>query len=343
MTTSRRITLASRPVGEPTLSNFSLEEVPVPTPGPDEALVRTMYLSLDPYMRGRMSDAKSYAKPVDVGGVMVGGTVGEVVASNDPELRPGQRVLGQWGWQEHALVTRKTVHRLDPSLPPTAALGVLGMPGLTAYAGLVKIGEPKAGETVVVSSAAGAVGSVVAQLAKIRGCRVVGIAGGAAKCAYVVEQLGVDACVDHKDPGLRDALAAACPQGIDVYFENVGGAVWEAVQPLLNAFARVPVCGLIAQYNATRLPEGPNKAPALMQTILTKRLLVRGFIVSDFAGIMPEFQAEVGPLVRDGRLVFREDIADGLPSAPEAFLRLLRGENFGKQLVRVGSDPTRAG
>jgi NADPH-dependent curcumin reductase CurA len=344
MTTSRRVTLASRPVGEPTAANFSIEEAPVPTPGAGQALVRTIYLSLDPYMRGRMSEARSYARPVAIGEVMVGGTVGEVVTSNAPELRPGQFVVGQWGWQEHAVVTRKAVHLLDPAVAPlSTALGVLGMPGLTAYAGLTKIGEPKPGETVVVSAASGAVGSVVVQLAKLRGCRAVGVAGGAEKCRYVVDELGADACVDHRGGDLRDALAAACPQGIDVYFENVGGAVWDAVLPLLNTFARVPVCGLIAQYNATRLPEGPNFVPALMGSILSRRLLVRGFIVSDFADVMPAFHAEVGPHVGQGRIKFREDIAVGLDQAPEAFLRLLRGENFGKQLVRVSDDPTRRG
>jgi NADPH-dependent curcumin reductase CurA len=341
--TTRRITLASRPVGEPTPANFTLEEVALPAPGPGQVAVRTVYLSLDPYMRGRMSDAKSYAAPVAIGDVMVGGTVGEVIASEAPELAVGSYVLGQWGWQEHAVVSARAVQRLDPAMAPVStALGPLGMPGMTAYAGLIEIGAPKAGETVVVGAASGAVGSVVVQLAKARGCRVVGIAGGAAKCAYVVDELGADACVDHRGGELKAALRAACPQGIDIYFENVGGAVWDAVLPLLNDFARVPVCGLIAQYSATSLPEGPNQVPVLMGSILSRRLLIRGFIVTDFASSAKAFRAEVAPLIRDGKLRYREDITDGLAAAPEAFLRLLRGENFGKALVRVGADPTRA-
>jgi len=341
-TTSRRFTLASRPVGEPTPANFALETVPVPEPGPGQALVRTIYLSLDPYMRGRMSDAKSYAKPVEIGETMIGGTVGEVVASSTPELSAGQIVVGQWGWSEHAVVSPKAVRVLDPAAAPVStALGVLGMPGMTAYVGLTRIGEPKSGETVVVSAASGAVGAIAVQLAKLRGCRAVGIAGGAAKCAYVVDELGADACVDHRGSDLPAALREACPKGIDVYFENVGGPVWDAVMPLLNAFARVPLCGLIATYNATRLPEGPDRLPQLMGLMLRQRLTVRGFIVSEHWDLMPAFQNEVAPLVRAGKLKYREDIVEGLAAAPEAFLRLLRGENFGKQLVRVGPDPTR--
>jgi NADPH-dependent curcumin reductase CurA len=266
------------------------------------------------------------------------------VASNTEALKPGTFVLGQWGWQEHAVVTPKTVRAIDPAgAPLSASLGVLGMPGLTAYAGLFRIGDPKPGETVVVSAASGAVGAVVVQLAKLKGCRAVGIAGGAAKCAYVKDELGADACVDHRGGDLPAALRAACPSGIDVYFENVGGAVWDAVFPLLNTFARVPVCGLIAQYNATRLPEGPDRTPVMMGSILSRRLLMRGFIVSDFADSAPAFYKEVGPWVREGRIKFREDIVDGIDRAPEAFLKLLRGENFGKMLVRVSADPTRAG
>jgi NADPH-dependent curcumin reductase CurA len=339
--TTRRVLFASRPTGEPTLATFALDSAPLPAPGDGEVAVRTIYLSLDPYMRGRMSEAKSYAAPMNVGDVMIGGTVGEVIASADAALPVGSLVTGQWGWQEHAVVPAKAVRRLDPGLPLSLALGALGMPGLTAYAGLVEIGAPKSGETVAVSAASGAVGAIVVQLAKARGCRVVGIAGGPAKCGYVVDELGADACVDHRGDDLRGRLRAACPQGIDVYFENVGGAVWDAVLPLLNTFARVPVCGLIAQYNATGAPEGPDRTPALMNAVLTRRLLVRGFIVTDFAASARAFHAEVGALAQSGRLRYREDISEGLDAAPAAFLRLLRGENFGKALVRVGADPTR--
>jgi NADPH-dependent curcumin reductase CurA len=340
--TTRRVTFASRPTGEPTLDTFAHDEVPLAAPGDGQVAVRTIYLSLDPYMRGRMSEAKSYAAPMNVGDVMIGGTVGEVIASADPALPVGSFVSGQWGWQEHATVPVKAVRRLEPGTPLSLSLGALGMPGLTAYGGLVEIGAPKAGETVAVSAASGAVGSMVVQLAKARGCRVVGIAGGPAKCAFVVDELGADACIDHRGDDLPGRLRAACPQGIDVYFENVGGAVWDAVLPLLNPFGRVPVCGLIAGYNATRAPDGPDRAPALMRTILTQRLTVRGFIVTDFAGSARAFHAEVAPMVKAGTLRYREDISEGLSAAPEAFLRLLRGENFGKALVRVSADPTRS-
>src|SRR3954469_10600360 len=254
--TARRIVLASRPVGEPKASDFRLEEYPVPQPGPGELLLKTKWLSLDPYMRGRMSDAPSYAKPVGIGEVMEGGTVNEVVASNNDSFKPGEIVLGHTGWQTHALSNGAGLRKLDPKLAPvSSALGVLGMPGMTAYTGLLEIGQPKAGETVVVSAASGAVGSIVGQIARIKGARAVGIAGGPDKCKYVKEQLGFDDCIDHGDAAMPEKLKAACPKGIDVYFENVSGPVWDAVFPLLNPFARVPVCGLIAQYSATESPD----------------------------------------------------------------------------------------
>jgi NADPH-dependent curcumin reductase CurA len=328
---NRQIVLKSRPEAMPGPDNFALVEAPVPEPGEGEVLIRTLYLSLDPYMRGRMNAAKSYAKSVEVGATMVGGTVGEVVASKNPKFAVGDVVLGSGGWQDYALSNGIGLRKLDPAAAPvTTALGVLGMPGMTAYFGLLEIGQPKAGETVVVAAASGAVGSVVGQIAKIRGCRALGIAGGADKCRFVIDTLGFDACVDHRAPDFREALAAACPNGVDVYFENVGGAVQETVWPLLNDFARVPVCGLIAQSSlATPMP-GPD-----MYTVLRKRLTLRGFIVTDFASKQADFLRDAGEWVRGGRLKYREDIVDGLENAPSAFLGLLQGKNFGKLLVRV--------
>jgi NADPH-dependent curcumin reductase CurA len=338
--TPHRIVLASRPVGEPKPSDFRLEDFSVPAPGPGEVLLRNLWLSLDPYMRGRMSDAPSYAAPVGVGQVMEGGTVGEVVTSNNERFTPGDIVLGHTGWQTHALSDGKGLRKLDPKLAPVStALGVLGMPGMTAYMGLLDIGKPAASETVVVSAASGAVGSVVGQIAKIKGARAVGIAGGEKKCRYVKEELGFDECVDHRAPDFPDRLKAACPQGIDVYFENVGGPVFNAVLPLFNNFARMPVCGLIAFYNATSLPEGPNLLPILMRSVLTKRLTIRGFIVTDFAAKQGDFLRDASTWLREGKIKYREDIADGIENAPRAFIGLLRGENFGKQLVRVAPGP----
>ena len=335
---ARRIVLASRPVGEPKPSDFRLEEFAVPQPGPGQVLLRTKWLSLDPYMRGRMSDAPSYAKPVGVGEVMEGGTVGEVAASNNPDYRPGDIVLAHTGWQTHALSDGAGLRKLDPQRAPVqTALGVLGMPGMTAYTGLREIGKPKAGEAVVVSAASGAVGSVVGQIAKIVGARVVGIAGGADKCRYVKNELGFDDCVDHRAADFPERLKAACPNGIDVYWENVGGPIFEAVLPLLNFFARVPVCGLISQYNATELPPGPNRLPQLLRATLTKRLTIRGFIVWDFAALQDEFLRDVSQWIKEGRIKYREDVVDGLENAPQAFIGLLKGRNFGKQLVRVAA------
>jgi NADPH-dependent curcumin reductase CurA len=269
--------LASRPVGEPTLDNFRSEKLPIPHAGPGQMLLRTLWLSLDPYMRGRMSDAPSYAKPVGIGDVMEGGTVSEVVASNVPRFAKGDIVVGRTGWQTHALSDGSGLQKVDPTRAPIqTALGVLGMPGMTAYMGLLEIGKPAAGETVVVAAASGAVGSVVGQIARIKGAYAVGIAGGPEKCRYVTEELGFDACIDHRTSDFDGRLAAACPKGIDVYFENVGGAVFEAVFPLLNPFARIPVCGLISMYNATLLSAGPILLPHLMRAILTKRLTFRG-------------------------------------------------------------------
>lgn len=337
---NRRIVLAARPHGRPGAENFRLEESPVPEPGAGELLSRTIYLSLDPYMRGRMSDAPSYTPPVALGAVMTGGTVGRVVKSNLDGFAPGDVVVGHGGWQDFALFKVGEVRKVDPAQAPVStALGVLGMPGMTAYTGLHEIGRPQAGETLVVAAASGAVGAVVGQIAKIKGCRVVGVAGSRAKCDYVVNELGFDACLDHHAGDFAEALAAACPKGVDVYWENVGGQVFEAVLPLLNRFARIPVCGLIAWYSATEPPTGPDRTPLLFRSILTKRLTFRGFIVWDFAALEDQFRREVGQWLREGRLRYREDVRDGLEQAPQAFMDLLEGGNFGKLLVRVAPDP----
>src|SRR4051812_46346199 len=335
---ARRVVLVSRPAGEPKTSDFRIEDQPIPTPGEGQVLLRTIWLSLDPYMRGRMSDGPSYAAPVPIGGVMEGGTVCEVIASNNPFFAKGDVVLARAGWQTHELADGKSLRKIDPKLGPiSTAVGVLGMPGMTAYAGLLEIGKPQPGETVVVAAASGAVGSAVGQIAKIKGARAIGIAGGKEKCEYVKRELGFDECLDHRDPNLAAKLKQACSQGIDVYFENVGGAVFEAVFPLFNAFARIPVCGLIAQYNDTEASV-PKWASSLMRTVLTKRLTIRGFIVSDFAPRDADFLRDMSPWVREGKLKYREFVTEGLDSAPAAFIGLLNGANFGKQLVRVGPD-----
>jgi len=331
--TNRQILLKSRPEGTPGLDNFELVQRPIPEPREGEVLMRTRYLSLDPYMRGRMSAAKSYAKPAAVGEPMVGGTVGEVVTSRHPGYAAGDLVLGYGGWQEYALSNGTGLRKLDlAAAPVSTALGVLGMPGMTAYVGLLEIGQPKPGETVVVAAASGAVGSVVGQIAKIKGARAIGIAGGAEKCRFVAAELGFDACIDHRAGDFAQQLATACPKGIDVYFENVGGAVQQTVWPLLNDFARVPVCGLIVQYSATSPMPGPD-----MVSVLRKRLLLRGFIVWDFATRQDDFLRDVGDWIRTGRIKYREDIVDGLERAPAAFLGMLQGKNFGKMLVRVAT------
>jgi len=335
---AKRVVLASRPVGEPKRTDFRIEEYAPPTPGQGQVLLRTIWLSLDPYMRGRMSDGPSYAAPVPIGGVMEGGTVSEVIASNNPGFAKGDIVLSRAGWQTHALSDGKGLTRIDPKLGPvSAAVGVLGMPGLTAYTGLLDIGKPQAGETVVVAAASGAVGSAVRQIAMIKGARAVGIAGGKDKCDYVKRELGFADCLDHRDPDLGAKLREACPKGIDVYFENVGSAVFEAVFPLLNTFARVPVCGLIAHYNDTEAT-APKWAASMMRAVLTKRLTIRGFIVSDFAARQPDFLRDMSTWVREGKVKYREFVTEGLDSAPGAFMGLLKGANFGKQLVRVGPD-----
>src|SRR5271170_7820691 len=321
----KKIVLASRPKGPPTAENFRLETVPMPALPTDGLLLRVLYLSLDPYMRGRMDDAKSYAKPVGVGEVMTGEGVCEVIASDRPGYAAGDIILAHTGWRTHAAWSGPALRKLDPKQAPiTTGLGVLGMPGFTAYGGLYLIGKPKAGETVVVAAAAGPVGSLVGQLAKMAGARAVGIAGSTEKCRYVTDDLHFDAAVDHRAPDFAAKLAAACPKGIDVYFENVGGAVWQAVLPLLNTYARVPVCGLIAQYSAAGPTAAPNLLPATMRQVLNKSLTLRGFINTVAAGLT------------DGRIRYREDITEGLENAPAAFMGMLQGKNFGKALVHVG-------
>ncbi len=335
-TQNRRVILASRPEGEPKPENFRIETGPVSQPAEGEVLIRTKWLSLDPYMRGRMSAAKSYAKPVEVGAVMEGGTVGEIVASRNNAFREGDIVLSHSGWQDYALSNGKGLRRLDPAKAPVqTALGVLGMPGMTAYTGLRNIGRPKAGETLVVAAATGPVGSAVGQIAKIHDARAVGIAGGPEKCRLLTEKFGFDAAIDHRAPDMAEQLAKACPNGIDVYFENVGGKVWDAVFPLLNDFARVPVCGIVSHYNDTELPPGPDRTPQLMGAVLRKRLTLRGFIVWDFAADEADFARDMSAWVKEGRVHYLEDVVEGLENAPEAFMGLLKGRNIGKLLVKV--------
>lgn len=334
--TNRRIVLASRPTGAPTADNFRLEEQAVPVLEDGQILLRTLYLSLDPYMRGRMSAAESYAAPNEIDAVMGGGTVCQVEESRNRNFSAGDLVLSYSGWQEYDVSDGRGVTKLDPRITrPSYALGIMGMPGLTAYYGLLDIGEPKPGETVVLAASTGAVGSVVGQIAKLKGCRVVGIAGAQEKLDYAVNELGYDACVSHRDPDLASNLAAECPDGIDVYFENVGGTSWEAVMPLLNTFARVPVCGLIAHYNETGLPPGPDRMVQLQLMILVKRIKMQGFIISDHFDRFGDLITDMSQWLNQGLVKYREDIVDGLESAPEAFLGLFSGSNFGKLIIRI--------
>lgn len=330
-----RVVLAARPQGLPKPSDFRVETVGLPEPADGELLLQILYLSLDPYMRGRMDAAKSYAKPVEIDGVMEGGTVARVVRSRLDGFADGDVVLSHSGWQSFAISDGTGLRKLDPEAAPiTTALGVLGMPGFTAYAGLLTIGRPKPGETVVVAAASGAVGSVVGQIARIKGARAVGIAGGPDKCAFVRDELGFDAVVDHRAKDFEAQLKAACPNGIDVYFENVGGHVWDAVFPLLNEFARVPVCGLIAQYN--ELPaSGVDRLPGVMRDVLRRSLTIRGFIQREFVEQRPAFYEAMAGWIASRKVRYREDIVDGLHNAPDAFLGLLQGRNFGKLIVRV--------
>ena len=332
MATNLQVQLASRPTGWVEESNFRFVESPVPKPGPGQLLVKNLWLSLDPYMRGRMSDAKSYATPVQIGEVMVGGAVGEVVESNHPKFKPGDYVVGPLGWQLHAVSNGEGLAKVDPKLVPLSYyLGVAGMPGATAWVGLLEHCQPKVGETVAVTAASGAVGSVVGQLAKLQGCRAVGIAGGRSKCEYVVKELGFDACVDYKAGNLQDDLKAATPEGIDCYFENVGGELMDAAFRRLNPYSRVALCGLIADYNATE-PYGVK----MIRSVLVNRVNIRGFIVSDRQDLYLRAVGQLAKLVAQGKLKYRETMAEGLRSAPAAFIGMLKGANFGKQLVKLG-------
>ncbi len=337
-TANRQFLLNERPIGAPDENTLKLVATTIPEPADGQMLLRTVYLSLDPYMRGRMSAAKSYAQPVEIGDPMVGGTVARVVKSNLQGFTEGDWVLSFNGWQDYALSDGTMVTNMGKTPEaPSWALGALGMPGMTAYTGLLQIGDPKPGETVVVAAATGGVGANVGQIAKIKGARAVGIAGGKDKCDYAVNELGFDACIDRNAPDFAEQLAAACPDGIDVYFENVGGDVFKAVVPLLNSGARIPLCGVIAQYNSTELPEGPDMSGALMASFLKSRVTVRGFIVfQDFGHLYPEFAADMTRWIKEGRIKYREHLVEGLENAPAAFLDLLEGRNFGKMVIKVG-------
>lgn len=352
--TMQRIVLASRPVAEVTPDNFQLETVPTPTPGDGEFLVRVIWLSLDPYMRGRMADGKSYAAPVEIGAPMEGGCVGEVIASKHADFSVGEFVESRFGWQTHCISNGEGARKLDPSVAPlSTAVGVLGMPGITAYVGLNTHGRPNSGETIVVSAATGAVGSLVGQLAKAQGLRVVGIAGGADKCTYATQTLGFDACIDYRAlsgiEALRDSIAAECPNGVDIYYENVGGDIMQAVMQLMNVGGRVAICGMIAWYggswkddNAVPAADIQSQLPMVWRSILVNRLNINGFIIFDHFDQFPSFVDEVAPLIADGTIHYEETIAEGLASAPEAFIQLLKGGNLGKQIVAISPDPTRS-
>lgn len=338
-TTSRQFTLASRPHGAPTNENFELKNVELPSLKDGEVLLRTIYLSLDPYMRGRMSDAKSYADPVEIGDVMVGATVCQVESSKNDKFSEGEWVLAYTGWQTYAISNGEGLMSLgkEPT-NPSYALGIMGMPGFTAYMGLLNIGAPKAGETVVVAAATGPVGATVGQIAKIKGCKVVGVAGGSEKCAHAVENLGFDACIDHKADDFAEQLEKACEQGIDVYYENVGGKVFDAVLPLLNTSARVPICGLVSQYNATSLPEGPDRLGMLMGQLLTKRIKMQGFIIfDDYGDRYDEFAQDMQKWLQDGEIQYREHLVDGFEKTISAFNDMISGKNFGKTVVKINS------
>lgn len=336
---NRRIVLAERPKGLPDANTLNLQAVEVPQAAEGQMLLRTEFLSLDPYMRGRMNDAKSYATPVQIGEVMTGQVVAEVVSSSVAGFSAGDYVLHASGWQDYAISDGTDVMNLGKNPEnPSWSLGILGMPGYTAYAGLLKIGEPKAGETVVVAAASGPVGATVGQIAKIKGCRVVGIAGGADKCAHVVNNLGFDACIDHKSDAVAEQLKAACPDGIDVYYENVGGKVLYAVLPLLNAFARMPVCGIVSWYNLAGLPEGMDHGPMIMGTILRMKVKVQGFIIYDSfpQSVYQEFVKDMKAWLAQGKVHYKEQVVEGLENSPGALNDVLLGRSFGKVVVKVG-------
>lgn len=337
---NRRIVLASRPNGAPIQDNFRLEELAAPVPQEGEVLLRSIYLSLDPYMRGRMSEAPSYAPPVDIDAVMVGATVCQIEDSRNPDFERGEWVLAYSGWQLYAVSDGSGLTKLGKNPEkPSFALGILGMPGFTAYMGLLDIGKPKSGDTLVVAAATGPVGATVGQIGTLKGCRVVGVAGGPEKCRYAKETLGFDECIDHKDPDFADRLKQACPNGIDIYYENVGGEVFDGVLPLLNVGARIPVCGLVSRYNATKLPDGPDRLSLLMGTILVKRIKVQGFIIfDDYGHRYDEFSKNMTEMLGTGKIHYREQVVEGIERAPQAFIGLLEGQNFGKLIIKVNNE-----
>lgn len=333
---SQQILLKSYPIGAPTEDNFASVKTPISEPGDGEVLNRTIYLSLDPYMRGRMSDRASYASPVALGSVMVGSTVSQVVKSNHSQFSVGDFVVGYDGWQSYSIAKGETLRKLDPNqLPLSYALGITGMPGMTAYFALFDIGKPKAGETMVVSAASGAVGSVVGQIAKIKKCRAVGIVGSDEKCDYLINELGFDACINRKTQDLNSALQAACPNGIDIYVDHTAGPILEAVLQQINLGARIPLVGLISQYNAKTLPPGPNLMP-----LLINRALIKGFLVGDYQERHAEFIEDMSQWLQDGKLKYKQDIVKGLENAIHAFIGLFQGDNFGKLIVQISDDPS---
>ncbi len=340
---NKKIILKQRPVGEPKLDDFELIEEKKRDPDSNEVLIKTIYMSLDPYMRGRMNDAKSYAKAVEIGEEMEAGAVSQVIKSNSSKFKEGDFVEGRTGWQDNPTVNEKKLRLLDPNMAPlSTAIGVLGMPGTTAYVGMKNFAKPQKGETLVVSAASGAVGGTVGQIGKIYGCKVIGIAGTNEKCEYTKEVYGFDECINYKDPSFKENLKEACKDGVDIYWENVGGSSFDAVMPLFNDFARIPVCGLISFYNLTSLKlDGPDRLPLLFRQLLTKRMMYKGFIVFDHYDQRQESIEEMSKWIKEGKLKYKEDFIDGLEKAPEAFIGLLNGKNFGKLIVKINEDPTK--
>ena len=340
---NKKIILKQRPVGEPKFEDFELIEEKTRDPNSNEVLIKTIYMSLDPYMRGRMNDAKSYAKAVEIGEEMEAGAVSQVIKSNSSKFKEGDFVEGRTGWQDNPTVNEKKLRLLDPNMAPlSTAIGVLGMPGTTAYVGMKNFAKPQNGETLVVSAASGAVGGTVGQIGKIYGCKVIGIAGTNEKCEYTKEVYGFDECINYKDPSFKENLKEACKDGVDIYWENVGGSSFDAVMPLFNDFARIPVCGLISFYNLTSLKlDGPDRLPLLFRQLLTKRMMYKGFIVFDHYDQRQESIEEMSKWIKEGKLKYKEDFIDGLEKAPEAFIGLLNGKNFGKLIVKINEDPTK--
>ena len=337
-----KILLNERPHGEPTLQNFKTVQEDIISPNEGEVLLKTIYMSLDPYMRGRMNDAKSYAKPVEIGDVMEAGALSQVIESKSKDFKVGDFVEGRTGWQDNPTVAANELRLIDPKMAPlSTSIGVLGMPGTTAYVGMHNFAKPQKGETIVVSAASGAVGATVGQIAKIYGCRVVGVAGSKEKCDFTKSELGFDECINYKNEDFKDQLKLSCPNGVDIYWENVGGKTFDTVMPLLNDYARIPVCGLISLYNATSMPGGDkDRLPLLFRQILTKRMMIKGFIVFNHYDQREESIIALSNWIKEGKIKYKEDFVDGLENAPNAFIGLLNGKNFGKLVVKVNPDPT---